>query len=327
MAPVPRVLIHNWRLKLAALGLSVFLWALVQTEPRDQETFSSVPVLIEVADTAWTTSGAPTPAVVELRLGGPTRAIVRLDREGPVIRVPIASVGSLDSVVTLRRDWVVLGERAGVTIESISPSTIQVAFEPAVTRLVPVSMRVQGHVPNGLALASDVGLNPRRVRVRGPESRILGLDSIRLEPFELGRVRESGIFTVAIDTSGLAGASVVPSTATLGVRVEDFVERVLTEIPVQVDTEDGEAAVVSDPLTISVRLEGPRTLVTAVDGSVLRVSVAPEFLRGMMVGEERRVPVRIDGVPDLVTAAPGSETVTVRRTADQALVGNGRDVP
>ncbi len=37
MATPTQALAHNWRLKLSALGLSVFLWALVQGEPSNQE--------------------------------------------------------------------------------------------------------------------------------------------------------------------------------------------------------------------------------------------------------------------------------------------------
>ena len=61
MTTPTQALSQNWRLKLAALGLSVFLWALVQTEPSNQETFASVPVMVQVSDTGWTTSGAPSP--------------------------------------------------------------------------------------------------------------------------------------------------------------------------------------------------------------------------------------------------------------------------
>ncbi len=316
MATAPHALIHNWRLKLSALGLAVFLWALVQTEPRSEETFSAVPVLLEIADTMWTTSGVPTPATVELRLGGPAREIIRLAREGTSLRVPIATVGSQDTVITLRRDWVELGQRRGLIVESVSPSMISVSFEPAVTRVVPVSMRIRGRVRENLALATDVGVTPQFVRVRGPESRILGLDSIPLQSFDLGTVTASGVHTVAVDTSGLAGASVVPQTVTLGVNVEDMVERVLEGLMVRADVTPGEAEMVTDPVTIRLRLSGARTLVTALDPSLLRIWVPPELLQGMAPGEERRVPLLVAGVPDLVTAVPGIEFVMVRRVID-----------
>ncbi|KPJ81320.1 MAG: hypothetical protein AMS19_08430, partial [Gemmatimonas sp. SG8_23] len=185
MASLYRALVWNWRLKLSALGLSVFLWALVQTEPADQEAIPSVPVRVQIMDTSWTTSGAPDPASVELRLSGPAREIIRLAREGTSIRVPITSVGSRDTTVSFRREWVQLGQRPGLTVESVSPASVRLSFEPAQTRLVPLATRLVGDVRESLALASDVDVSPQLVRVRGPASRLEGLDSLPLVPFDL----------------------------------------------------------------------------------------------------------------------------------------------
>lgn len=318
MATTNQALTHNWRLKLAALGLSVFLWALVQTEPSNQETFASVPVLVQVADTGWTTSGAPNPSTVEVRLGGPAREIIRLAREGTSIRIPVGVVGSQDTVIALRREWVELGQRSGLSVESLSPSTIRVSFEEAQTRLVPIAPRLVGRVRDHLALAAPIEFSPQIVRVRGPRSRVEGLDSLRLAAFDLSDVSRSGAFTIGIDTTGLLGASVVPTTATVGVQVEDMVERVLDGITVQAVSDPGEAEVVADPATIQVRLAGARTLVMSVDPERLRAWVPPEYLQGMAPGEERVVNVRIEGVPGLVTAIPGNDRITVRRMIDQA---------
>jgi len=312
-------------LKVSALGLSVFLWALVQTEPTNQETFPLVPVVIQIADTAWTISGAPTPATVELRLGGPAREIIRLAREGVSIRVPIATIGSRDSLITLRREWVQLGQRSGLTVESVSPPTIQVSFEPAQTRLVPISTRLVGRIRDHLALASEIEVSPRMVRVRGPESRLANLDSLPLMPFDLSELSRSGTFTIPVDTSGLRGASVVPPTATLGIRVGEMVEVVLEGITVQVIANPGEAEVVADPPTLRIRLSGARTVVARVDPARLRVWVSPEELQGMAPGEERLVRVRVDGVPEFVTAIPSRERVTVRRAIDLAGVESLRN--
>jgi hypothetical protein len=310
---MPNALIRNWHLKLAALGLSVFLWALVQTEPLSQETFSSVPVLVEVADTAWTITGEPTPAMVELRLGGPAREIIRLAREGLSVLVPIPSVGSRDTTIALQRDWVQLGQRPGVTVESISPATLRVSFERAVTRSIPVAMRVQGNLPADLALSSALGVDPEAVLVRGSEGRLAGLDSLPLAPLDLGRIRDSNIVELAVDTSGLGGAAVVPPTVMVGVRVEPMIVRELGSVEVHADVRGADAQVTVEPATIRLRLSGARTLVTTMDLSLLRVSVPPASLAGLLVGEARLVPVQVDGVPPLVTALPGTEVVTVRR--------------
>lgn len=316
MASPSQALLHNWRLKMSALGLSLFLWALVQTEPSNRETFSSVPVQVQVSDTAWTTSGAPSPSTVELRLGGPAREIIRLAREGTSIRIPVSAVGSPDTLITLRREWVQLGQGAGLSVESVSPATVRVSFEPAQTRLLPISARFVGRIPDHLAFTSYIDVSPVLVRVRGPASRLEGLDSIPIVPFDLSELSRSGAFTVPLDTAGLLGASVVPPTATLGIRVEEMVERSLEGIVVQAVAEPGEAQVVAEPSSIEVRLAGARTLVTALDPSQLRVWVPPELLQGMAPGEERVVRVQVDGVPPLVTAVPETDRVTVRRAID-----------
>lgn len=322
MASRTQALVHNWRLKLSALALSVFLWALVQTEPTNQEIFSAVPVHVQVADTQWTMSGLPTPASVELRLGGPAREIIRLAREGTSIRVPVNAVGARDTLITLRREWVELGERSGLTVESLSPATIRVAFEEAEVRMVPVAHRLSGRIPDHLALAADIEVSPQLLRVRGPASRLASLDSLRLQPFDLGGITRSGVFSIPVDTTGLLGASVVPLSASLGVRVEALVERVL-EIPVRAEASPGEDEVVPDPAMVQIRLVGARTVVTSLDPARLRAWVPPEFLLGMEVGEERRVRLQVDGVPPLVTAVPSADRVTVRRAADQGGPGTG----
>lgn len=321
MPTLPQALFHNWRLKASALGMAVFLWALVQTEPRSEETFSAVPIEVEIADTSWTLGAPPQPGTVELRLDGPAREIIRLAREGATLSIPVTSVGSPDTLIALRREWVQLGQRGGLVVQSVSPSAIRLTLERAVTRLVPVSPRVQGRVREHLALAAAVSVSPQLARVHGPASRVLPLDSIPLRSFDLGRVTGSGIYTVAVDTTALGGGTVMPATATLEIRVEDMTERVLDEMAVQADVGPGGANVVLDPTTVRLTLKGARTLVTSLDPEGLRIWIPPEFLQDMAPGEVRRLHPRVDGIPELVTAMLGTQYIDVRRAID--LPGDG----
>ena len=311
------VRIRNWRLKLAALGLSVFLWALVQTEPRtSSESFQRVPVRVELTDTLWTLAGPPTPTEVELQLSGSSRDIIRLDREGTALNIPISQVGTPDTSVFLDRDWVELGQSTGLTVEFISPAMIEIVFEPTVTRTLPIATRVYGDLRENLALASSVGLAPVSVRVRGSESQVSQLDSIWLERFDLGTVEKSGVFSVAIDTVGLSGAYISPDVVTMGLNVEDDIERVLQGFSVQFDAERIGADVTIEPVVVEVRFSGPKSLVNTLDPSLLRVWVSPEDLEGILPGEERRVPLRLEGIPEFVTAVPETSAVTARRAAE-----------
>ena len=311
------VRIRDWRLKLAALGLSVFLWALVQTEPRtSSESFQRVPVRVELTDTLWTLAGPPTPTEVELQLSGSSRDIIRLDREGTALSIPITQVGTPDTSVFLDRDWVELGQSTGLTVEFIAPAMIEIVFEPTMTRTLPIATRVYGDLRDNLALASSVGLAPVTARVRGSESQISELDSIRLERFDLATVEKSGVFSVAVDTASLSGASVFPDVVTMGLNVEDDIERILQGFSVQFDAERVGADVTIEPVVVQVRFSGPRSLVNTLDPSLLRVWVSPEDLQGILPGEERRVPLRLEGIPEFVTAVPETSAVTARRAAE-----------
>jgi YbbR domain-containing protein len=318
MARAPRLLTDNWQLKLAALGLSIFLWALVQTEPLSQETFSAVPVSVAVEDTTWTLSGAPSPSTVELRLGGPAREIIRLARDGTSLRIPVSVVGSRDTAVTVQREWVQLGRRAGVTVESVSPAVISLHFEPAVAKTVPLVLRTTGGLSEELALSSALVLSPESVTVRGPESAVSRLAALPVEPFDLEQVEESGVFPLRVDTTGLAGAHVDPGEAVVGVRVEPLEERVLSGVRVQADLAPGAPELTVEPRSIQLRLTGARTLVTSMDLSLLRVTLAPESLHDLVPGEIRRVRLQIEGLPPLIRALPSTETVIVRPAADEA---------
>jgi len=316
VTPLLRAFAHNGQLKVLALVLSIFLWALVQAEPRSQQPFLGVPVEVVVSDTSWALSGSSMPAMVDLVLGGPAGEMFRLAREGTVLRIPIDDIGSSDTLVTLRRDWVDLTGRNGLVVQSVVPSSVRLLFEESVTRFVPAAMRLRGELPARLALASPIGLTPVMVRVRGPRSRVEDLDSVQLRPLDLSEVEASGVFTVGVDTTGLGGTRIIPRTATLGVRVEEEEERVITDLPIQLRSPDPDAVMVVEPTTVSVTLMGARTLVNSVDPAFLTAWVAPELIMDMEPGDEIRVRLRIEGVPALVRAIPDRSMVTVRRAAE-----------
>jgi YbbR domain-containing protein len=180
-----------------------------------------------------------------------------------------------------------------------------------------------GQVPEGLTLVGGISANPQFVRIRGPESRVAGLDSIGLRPLDLANVRQSGVFSVPVDTAGLGGGSAQPVTVSLSVRVEEVLERTVPGVAVRVDSGEGEPELVADPSTVQVRIVGPRSLVTGLDLSGLQAVAATEALLGMAAGEVRRVPLRVDGVPDGVTAESVVESVAVRRAQDVGLAPPG----
>jgi YbbR domain-containing protein len=236
------------------------------------------------------------------------------------VRVPLDSVWGADTVVTLRRDWVVMGNGSALVVEDISPASVRLRLQPTLSSLVPLRVRTVGALPDGMALAAPLGLNPQVARVRGAAPRVRGLDSISLEALDLTSVSASGIYNVAVDTAGLAGVTVSPMTATIGLRLEPATERVLAGVPVLPGTSEGETPPELDiePATIQVRLLGARTPVGGTRLEQIQAVVPREAWQGLVPGEERRVPIRLRGLPVLVRGFSAVDSVTVRWDGEAA---------
>lgn len=314
MSFLPQWFTRNWRLKLAALGLAVFLWAVVQADPDNTNTFMNVPVLVQVDNPDWTQARSPDPAEVEVHFSGSFRDITRVTRGGTVVRVPIETVTNPDTVVELRRDWVVTDGGGSLVVQQISPGFVSLAFERTAQKLVPLSVQTEGELPEDVALVQALTASPGVVSVSGPASRVETLDSLPLEPLDLSDLRESGAYTVAIDTAGLAGVSLRSTTASVGVTLEEVIRQLVPAVPVVLAAYPPGAdstLVVVEPRFLPVTLLGARSRVSQTEFPVLRAVVDREALDGLAPGDERDVEFRLEGVPELVRARPDSERVRV----------------
>ena len=119
----------------------------------------------------------------------------------------------------LASDWVRNVDRTSVGIEDFAPSSIRLLFERNSLVEIPVSVRLTGRLPDSLALVNEPRANLLFVQVRGPASAVDPLETVFLQPFDLGGVTGSGRFDVALDTVGLGGVTVSPLTAALSVDV------------------------------------------------------------------------------------------------------------
>lgn len=319
MSLVPGAVRRNWRLKLAAFGLAVFLWVVIRAEPdgASTQTVTDVPVLVQVADLDWTTAGPPVPSVVDVRVAG-TFGDFSVGRLPLRVRVPIDRVSSEDTVVELRRDWVVAPGNGVVQTQLISPTRVRISFERTKQSAVPLSLPTEGSLPEGVALAQPLAINPAVVTIWGRESRVDEVDSIPVETLDLSSVRESGSIRVPLDTTGFGDLTFRTTEAIIEARLEDMVERVFPSVLVQPDSlpngaESLDMTIV--PASIRITLVGGRTRVTQVEPEQLIAEIPFEVVERLEEGEELVVPVRLRGVPPLVQATLSPETVRVSRAA------------
>lgn len=313
MKYVPGVLTHNWKLKLASLGLAIFLWAVVR-QPAEQQEVRAVPVQVQLEAAGWTLVGEPIPDEVRVRFGGSMNDIANLAFNPPPLVIPIDRVHSRDTVVDVRGSWIRLDGRGNVFPREIRPEAVRLHFDRLGRTAVPVAPRFTGELPQDLVLADSIAVSPSVVRVRGPTALVEALDSIPLQPLDLGSVRSSGSYGVTVDTTGLGDVEPTTREVSLQIQVEPRQERVIGGVSVR---PSGEATLedgfVVEPATVQLTLIGPRSRVEAMDAGALRVVFPAEVLEGLEVGGARRAPIRVEGVPRMVRVTAPADSVTVRR--------------
>lgn len=332
---LPPLLTRNWHLKLSALGLALLLWIVLRVEDTNRQDVAAVPVQVELADPDWALMGEPMPASVRVRFGGPSRELLRMAVDRPELIVPVDEVVAEDTTLVIQNQWIQIHDRTGVVVEDVEPRNLRLSFEPVERVTVALRPTTEGELPDHLAFSGDLVANPAQIRVIGPRSRLASLDTLALAPVELDGLDGPGSRTVDVDTANLGGLDFTPSEVTVILPVEERVERVLEDVPVEVEPAAWTDDVEVDPESVEVLLSGARSVMAALDPDRIRVVVDlvrvaerlglppdPEAVAAAGDGdadgqpEEVRIPLSLMGVPDRVDAELGVDSATVRRAPD-----------
>jgi YbbR domain-containing protein len=326
LALFPRIVTKNWQLKLAALAMAVLLWTVPRFDAQSRQVMDDVPVRVRLNDPQFALVGEPFPSTVQVTLSGPARALFALEVDRPSVVVPVDRVSSADTAVLLLLQWLRIPEGEGVVVEEFRPQQVRLAFEPLEVGALALSPRFTGSLPEGLSLAQSPTVSPELVRASGPASRLEAMDSLPLLALDLAGVEQSGAYRQAVDTAGLPGLVVSPREATVHLRVEETVERVIGEVPVILPLLPEDPQLQARPATVRLVLTGARSLVQGVDSLTLRATLPREGVPTPAPGEETRVElvleglppsleVRVQGLPPLVEARLDPPTVVLRRPA------------
>ncbi|MDE2676485.1 MAG: YbbR-like domain-containing protein [Gemmatimonadetes bacterium] len=310
------IVTRNWRLKIAALALAVLLWVTIRLSDQggSRLTIPDVEVRVEQLDPGWVLTGPPSPARVEMTVTGPYGELLRAALAKPEVVIPLETVEQEDLVLGLASEWVRNVDRTSVGIEEFAPSTIRLLLERNIEVEIPVSVRPTGRLPDSLALVGEPRANLLFVQVEGPASAVDPLETVFLQPFDLGGVTGSGRFEVGLDTAGLGRVTVKPLTAMLSVDVAPRQSWVLGELPVEFPEADADWVI--DPGVLEVTLFGAELQLSAIDVEGIRVAVTADAASVRLEVErngEARVPVGLSGLTRWVEGAVEADSVTVRR--------------
>lgn len=175
-----RLFLTNWKNKGTSLVFAILIWAFAfENSKYDREL--SVPVRITSADPAKVVVGIhlpetgdalPVPLVVEVTVKGPRNKIEEIREATPPLvgRFSVLSSG----LQSIEDSEFYEGLLPGVTVESVTPKSVDVKLDKLETKTVAVEPNLQGRPASRFQALTPAdiaeGTTPARVQVVGPSS-------------------------------------------------------------------------------------------------------------------------------------------------------------
>ncbi len=293
-------LFDNLGLKFLSMVLAITVFLLVNTD-KDREISARVGVSYTLPDDKVLVSDRLDEVRVTIK--GPWNRLRKFDeRELDRINLDLRRAPSGDIPIT--PDMVHLP--SGLTVESISPRTVHVAFDRRVEKLVEVAPQIAGRPQHGYVI-SEVKAVPATMKVRGAESALSPLSSIRTQEVSVDNRAES--FIVDTDAVPPDGVEIVGTPqVVLHVTIdEELVTRKLPGIVV---------AVRGDGIDPSKWAVTPGQVEVTLTGALLAVEKAKATLAPVVKvspndAKPRDVDVTLEGVPPGIGVKLSPERVHV----------------
>lgn len=168
--------------KLLSLMVSVTLWLLLIGDP---ELTTTISVPLEFRNLPH-----------DLEINSETPEVIRLEVQGPSGKLAMSKAGNLAVLLNVsavsnsgEKTFNIAPENVnlptGVQLIRTIPSQIRLRFERRMAREIPVQVRFSGPPPDGYRV-KDQDVTPERIRIVGPESRVVQVQVAESDPIDLG---------------------------------------------------------------------------------------------------------------------------------------------
>jgi YbbR domain-containing protein len=301
------VVLHNWPLKLAAVGLAtVFYGGLVLSQ--GAETFPDPVPIREPVIPPGLYLLEPPPPVTSIRYFAPEgtdrpttdtfRATIDLSgfTRGGTYDVPVQ----------------VTSNNPNIQILEVTPSVVTIQLDPLINKIVPVVIE-RGEVPENLEVGAETA-TPSTVTVRGPKTIVDQVVAARadvvIQPSGIDVDEDVALVPVDVVGNARSPADVSPTTARISIRV--FSEPETRTLPVSpVVTGTPAAGFEIDTITVD-----PSTVFVEGDAdplaSLARVDTEPVSVSGLSETQTFETELALPEGIEAVDAGPVRVIVTFR---------------
>lgn len=288
-------LFDNTGLKFLSMVLAVTVFLLVNTD-KDREITARVGVTYKIPEDKVLVSERLDEVRVTLK--GAWRRLRKFD-ERELDRIDLDLSKASGGEIALTNDLIHLP--AGVTVTSINPRFVHIAFDKRVEKVVEVIPAVTGRPQHGY-VAAEAKPTPATVKLRGGQGMLAAVTSVHTREVSLEGRNEG--FTTETEAAPPEGVEVVGNPAiALQIRVdEELVIRKLPGVAVEIRSDD--------PARWRV---APTTVDVTLTGSLLEVEKARSVLVPVVKPgadpKAREIEVTVEGLPSSIGVKVSPEHV------------------
>ena len=255
---------------LAALVLASIVWLHAVTEHSYRREFV-IPLQLETqipdADGSGylIVSNAP-PSSVRVLVSGSGKDLLRVSGDDFALRLrPSSDRASTPQTYALTADQVEILTTISVEIEGVLyPSEITVILEPLVHKEVPVRPQLALGIADSYTQVGEPRIEPERVQVAGPRSRVEALDAVRTDSLIRDQIREDLDVSLALRVDAERLLRLSQSHVRLRIDVQELAEYPIAGVPVAVRNAGGREVVV-EPSRVQVRVRGGADVIGHLD--------------------------------------------------------------
>jgi YbbR domain-containing protein len=266
-----RGLVENFGVKLVALIVALMIWFNASGQQEVKRNYVATLRYVNLPDSLTLTGDIPQTA--EISVSGSRRELLLMGFRKINVVVNLARAARGRFVQRLAPSDVMIPrniEPANVSV--LSPAAIEVEIERMVAKRVRVAVMLAGSLAVDQLLDGIPTARPASVTVTGPESVVRVLTKMPTKSIELARVREPVEREVELDYDrNLLACD--PDRVVVSISTSARGRRVLANIPPTILVDDDTRLAEIFPKTVSLTIEGPRSLLDTLSSGDVSVLV------------------------------------------------------
>jgi len=256
---------HNYKIKLVAFIVAIFIWFVVVTE-NDYESVIDVPILpVNLASDKVILNNLPASAKVKIKGTGKDLIALGVGRSG---RIELDLSNAKDTKTFVLTPQTVLLSRVSEGIQStevLMPDSVVVVLDSFYGKKVPITPKVTVKVAPGFTTVGKLQLKPDSVLISGPRGLVTTIAEIptidkAFTDLTFDLDENLPLKKPSVDKVGLSGRQ-----THIFQDVQQLIELSVTGIPVEVRHAPSNLAVYVVPSTMSLVLEGGGDLLASLN--------------------------------------------------------------